>query len=296
MHLWLVTNAFILSPQSKEAQKLGVEYYPNFEMSNFLSDLDVLVLAVPMIEFEDIVLSLPADRLRGKLVVEVCPLSVYPKTVLLRHFPPDVDVLSSHPMFGPNAREDPYAVPALDGRPFVFEKARISDMRRCDAFLSIFEDARCQMVEMTAEQHDESTADADFVTHLMGRLLDKDLLPATPVTSKEYAALCDVADMTSAESFELFFGMFKFNERAKDHLNKMRDNLAHVERQLAAKEAYLAASAEMKKTDRQRLLAETKSLLQEIVKSGEIDMGGASRKRRSSSAKVSPSSGSNDSS
>jgi prephenate dehydrogenase len=100
-------------------------------------------------------------------------------------------------------------------QPMVYEKVRISDIRRCEAFLNIFGEARCQMVEMTAEQHDASTADAEFVTHLTGRLLDHDLLPATPVTSKEYAALCDVADMTSGDSFDLFFGMFKFNSRAK---------------------------------------------------------------------------------
>ena len=252
-------------------------------MGSFLSNVDVVVLAVPLIDFEDVVLSLPQDRLRGKLVVEVCPLSAYPKAILLRHFGPEVDILSTHPMFGPSSGEDPYAEPSWDGRPLVYEKARIIDGRRCDAFLSIFEEARCQLVEMTAEQHDASTADAEFVTHLTGRLLDRELLPPTPVTSKEYAALCDVADMTSGDSFDLFFGMFKFNDRAKDHLNKMRDNLAKVERQLAAKEAYIAARAEMKTTDRQRLIAETKLLLRDIVQSGELQTTSAAPKAPSSS-------------
>jgi hypothetical protein len=61
--------------------------------------------------------------------------------------------------------------------------------------------------------------------------------------------------------------MFKYNDRAKELLNKMRDNLASVERKLAAKEAYLAASAEMKNTDRQKLLAECRMLLREVAKS-----------------------------
>jgi prephenate dehydratase/prephenate dehydrogenase len=257
--------------KSKDAQTLGVEYYPLFDMGEFLEKSDIIIVAVPMIDFEDVILTLPADRLRGKLVVEVCPLSAHPKSVLLRHFGPEVDILSTHPMFGPTSKEDPYSSPSWDGRPLVYEKVRIMDARRCDDFLSIFEDARCQLVEMTAEQHDASTADAEFVTHLTGRLLDRQLLPATPVSSKEYAALCDVADMTSGDSFDLFFGMFKFNDRAKEHLNKMRDNLARVERQLAAKEAYIEAREEMKATDRQRLISETKSLLQDIIQSGELN-------------------------
>lgn len=257
--------------RSADAQKLGVEYYQSFDTANFLENLDVVVLAVPLVDFEDVVLSLPADRLRGKLVVEVCPLSAYPKSILLKHLGSDVDIISSHPMFGSTAHDDPYSGATWDGRPMVYEKVRISDAIRCETFLNIFGEARCQMVEMTAEQHDASTADAEFVTHLTGRLLDRDLLPATPVTSREYAALCDVADMASGDSFDLFFGMFKFNARAKEHLNKMRENLAMVERQLASKEAYLAASAEMKSTDRQRLLAETKSLLQEILQNSGVE-------------------------
>jgi hypothetical protein len=48
----------------------------------------------------------------------------------------------------------------------------------------------------------------------------------------------------------------------------MRENLSTLEKQLAAREAYLEASAEIKDSDRQRLLAETKSLLQEMAKNG----------------------------
>jgi prephenate dehydrogenase len=173
-------------------------------------------------------------------------------------------------MLGPvQAEENPYVTPSWDGRPLIYEKVRVANIPRCEHFLKIFEEARCQMVEMSAEQHDATIADAEFVTHLMGRLLvDKQLLPPTPVVSKEYAALCDVADMMGTDSFDLFFGMFKYNDRAKDHLQKMRDNLSNLERQLAAKEAYLKASNEMKNSDRQRLLTETKLLLQEVVSKG----------------------------
>jgi prephenate dehydrogenase len=263
--------------QSLEAQQLGVDYYRNYEASKFLRGLDVIVMAVPLVQFEDSINSLPVDALRGKLVVETCVLNGHPKSVMLRAFGnyPDIDILSSHPMVGQiqalSADEDPYASSDWDGRPMVYEKVRIGDFSRCEKFLKVFEEARCQMVEMSAEQHDASIADAEFVTHLTGRLLvDKQLLPPTPVISKEYAALCDVADMTAGDSFDLFYGMFKFNDRARDHLTKMRDNLSTLERQLAAKEAYLEASTEMKNNDRQRLLAETKMLLREVAKNGGV--------------------------
>ena len=236
-----------------------MEYFPSFEMSSFLSGLDVVVVAVPMIKLEETMESLPLEKLHSKLVFEVCPLNAHPRSVLSRMLPPGADILCTNPMFGPGA--------PLDGVPFVYEKVRIRDTRRADCFLSTFERARCQMVEMAAEDHDAYVADAEFVTHLTGRLMDRKLLPVSPVSSKEYAALCDVADMTTNDSFEMFYGMFKYNDRAKELLNTMRDNLASVERKLAAKEAYLAASAEMKNSDRQKLLAECRMLLREMAKS-----------------------------
>lgn len=244
--------------KSKQAEENNVEYFPIFDMPNFLLGLDVVVIAVPMIELEETMASLPLEKFRNKLIVEVCPLNVYPRTVLSRMLPPDADILCTNPMFGPGL--------PLDGVPFVYEKVRVSDDRRANCFLSTFERARCQMVEMSAEDHDAYVADAEFVTHLTGRLLDRNLLPVSPVTSKEYSALCDVADMTTNDSFDMFYGMFKYNDRAKKLLNQMRDNLASVERNLAAKEAYLAASAEMKNTDRQKLLAECRLLLRDMAK------------------------------
>jgi prephenate dehydrogenase len=264
-----------------EAQKLGVEFYPSFDTSRFFDDVDVIVLAVPLIALEDTIQSLPVHHLKGKLIVEMGVLNAHPKAVMLRAFGdlPDIDILAAHPMFGScsgggantNMDDDPYtASTTWDGRPLIYEKVRVSNAARCEGFLKIFEDARCRMIEMNSEQHDATVADAEFVTHLTGRLLvdKKKLLPPTPVSSKEYAALCDVADMTLGDSFDLFFGMYKYNANAREHLHKMRENLANIERQLVAKESYLAASAELRHNDRKRLLAETKLLLREVVDNG----------------------------
>jgi len=237
----------------------------------------VVVLSVPLIDLEDVVNSLSPNRLAGKLVVDVTPLNAHPKNVLLNAFgkQPDIDILVTNPMFGPAPKEvnggsmSASAVSNLwEGRPMAYERVRVSNMLRCERYLNIFEEARCQILEMDSDQHDSSTADAEFVTHMVGRLLNRNLLPPTPVMSKEFAALNEVAEMTAGGSFDVFLGMFKYNERAKEYLMTMRENLADVERKLAAREAYLAAKAEIRQGDRQRLLAETKHLLQELAKNG----------------------------
>jgi prephenate dehydrogenase len=249
--------------KAKEADNLGVEYYPMFEAESFLKQSDVIVLAVPMIDFESTVLALPKEILKNKLVVEVCPLGSMPKSILLEHLPKETDIISSNPMFGPATSKNN----SWDGQPLTYEKVRITDDRRADAYLKVFEKARCRMVQMTSEQQDIHTADAEFVTHLVGRLLGSGkILPPTPVSSKEYTALCDVTEMTSGDNFDEFYGMYKYNPRAQEHISALRENLAKVERQLVAKEAFLAAKSEMKDLDRQRLIAECRQLLHEVAK------------------------------
>lgn len=249
-----------------------INYYPPSDLSAFLRDLDVILLTIPLIEFEEVVAALPKERLRGKLVVEVCPLSSYPKSVLERNMPTDVDIICACPMFGPSGTSN--SPSSWSGLPFVYEKVRVSDVSRANSFLSTFEDERCKMVEMTAEQLDASNADAEFVTHLTGRLLDsEELLPPVMVSTKEYSALLDVAEKTTSPpgledesiAFDMFYGLFKFNPNAKRILDKVRLNLAKIERQLVSKEAHLKAKAEMQASDRQRMIDEFKILLHEAA-------------------------------
>ena len=262
---------------------MGTDFYPIFEMESFLESSDVIILAVPQIDFKATVSSLPTGLLHGKLIVDVCPLSTHPKSVLLQYTPPDADIIVSNPMF---RRHSSYSQSTTwDGQPMVYEKVRIRNGPRADTFLDVFERARCQMVEMTADDQDAHTADADFVTHLTGRILDMAdathgrttttattgdgsvgrLLPPTPVASREYTSLLDVTAMTRGEPFDLFYGMFKFNSRAKEHLARMRDNLTRIEMRLVAKEAYLAAKAEFRSGDRQRLIAECRELFRDVA-------------------------------
>ncbi len=247
-------------------------------MNTFLKESDVLILAIPLVDFESTISSLPSSLLHKKLIVDVCPLSTYTKSTLLQTLPHDTDIICANPMFGPSSTSSDKS---WDGQPFIFDKVRVADGRRTDAFLRVFERARCQMVQMTSEQQDAHTADAEFVTHLAGRLLGYGkMLPPTPVASKEYAALCDVTDMTKNDSFDLFYGMYKFNPNAKGHITKIRENLAKVERQLAAKEAYLVAREELRNSDRQRLISECKQLLREVAQNTRSESEAAKEKKR----------------
>ena len=119
------------------------------------------------------------------------------------------------------------------------------------------------MIEMSCEQHDEYAANSQFITHLTGRILWQQNLVPTPIDTKGFKTVLELVDNTCKDSFDLFFGLYHFNSYASNQLRKIREALAQVERQLASKEAYLAARNEIANDQRNRVLEECRSLIRE---------------------------------
>ncbi len=163
------------SPTSKE---MGIPYYNYFNHEKFFEGLDVVLISVSIVSFESVLKSIPSHYFEGKLVVDALSVKRHPKNVLLKVLPKDTEILCTHPMFGPDSGQH-----GLNSLPFVYEKVRINSRQgeqRCKGFLSSFSEARCKMVEMSCEMHDELSANSQFVTHLVGRMLGElDIMKST---------------------------------------------------------------------------------------------------------------------
>ena len=122
------------------------------------------------------------------------------------------------------------------------------------------------MIEMSCEQHDEYAASSQFITHLTGRILWQQNLAPTPIDTKGFQTVLSLVDNTCSDSFDLFFGLYYYNDYAQVLLRDLREAMARVERQLAAKEAYINAQKEASQNDRQAMIEEVRSLIGEALK------------------------------
>ncbi|KAL3945063.1 MAG: hypothetical protein SGBAC_000854 [Bacillariaceae sp.] len=260
--------------KSSDARRMDVDFYPSFETSKFLSDLDIVVLAVPLINLEECISSLPKDELRGKLVINITPLLDHSKKILLKAYRefPDIDILVYNLLGRTSGDPTAEAADLWGDRMMIIEDSRVQDNMRVERYLQIFKDARCVVYGVDSDTHDATIANSEFVSHMTGRLLDRNVLPPALLSSKEYSALSELGAMANGESFDRFYGMYKYNKNSKAYLSAIRENLAAMERQLAAREAYLAAKAEMRQSERHKLLAETRLLLQELVQGGTLSL------------------------
>eukprot|EP00798_Chlamydomonas_sp_ICE-L_P005103 gene5103-34903_t len=214
-----------------EADKLGAAYFKNAD--DFCEEHpEIVILCTSILSTRSVVAALPVQRLRrSTLFVDVLSVKTFPKMLLQEMLPAEVDVLCTHPMFGPNS-----GAGSWDKLNFMYDKVRIASDRsrqnRVDAFLNVFRDEGCNMVEMTCEEHDRQAASTQFVTHTVGRMLGAMQLERTPIDTKGYEALHQLVEQTTADSFDLYYGLFLYNKNAVEELEKMEEAFDSVKKQL----------------------------------------------------------------
>jgi prephenate dehydrogenase len=216
-------------------------------------DLDVIILATSIVSFEStvkrLVPSLQKHVSKGKkgpLIVDVLSVKEHARRIMLDLLPEECDILCTHPMFGPDSGKNGWT-----NLNFVYEKTRVDKMvfdadSNCDSvsdydtfidhggrlhsihedneahveamdrierFLSIWEEEGCRMVPMSCKSHDEYAANSQFITHLMGRILGTQGLSKTPIDTKGFESVLKLIESTTADSFDLFYGLYKYNQK-----------------------------------------------------------------------------------
>jgi len=214
--------------ESEVCAQIGCTWVAWSDLEEFLIEqrVDVLLIATSIPSFEFVVGEFPKDALRQSqaLVVDVLSVKEFPRLVLLRELPEECDILCTHPMFGPESGKYGWY-----GLAFVFELVRARNWQRARSMLNIFEEARCRMVCMPCKEHDEQAAATQFLTHYIGRLLASHGCKSTSVDLKGFESLCKVVDNTCKDSFDLFYGLFKYNKLSSDTISRLKRTFANIE-------------------------------------------------------------------
>ncbi|KAG6537315.1 arogenate dehydrogenase 2, chloroplastic-like [Zingiber officinale] len=223
--------AYSRSDHSVAARSIGVDFYGD---PHDLCEQhpDVVILCSSILSSDAVLRSLPFQRLRrSTLFVDVLSVKEFPKNLFLRTLPPHFDILCTHPMFGPESGKHGWA-----DLPFVYEKVRIIDTEervdRCRRFLDIFAREGCRMVEMSCAEHDENSAESQFLTHTIGRILSKVQLKPTTIATKGYETLLQIVENTCSDSFDLYNGLFMYNYNSTELLERLDMAFDSVKKEL----------------------------------------------------------------
>ena len=204
-----------------EAVSIGIELSP--APLSEVASCKIVIFCVPILHFSESLNESVQYFSKGATIIDVLSVKKYPIELMKTIIPKGIEILPTHPMFGPDT-----AAVGLKDLTIVFCPESTSE-NVIVFWRNYFESKGLKVIEMTSDEHDKITAYSICVTQLLGRVVDR----LGIVTSKEsgfdidtkpFKYLLELRNIACYDSWELFEGLQKKNPYAK----KMRDDMAEA--------------------------------------------------------------------
>lgn len=157
----------------------------------------VVVLAVPLAQMRDVAAAVAPHLRPGALVVDVCSLKVAPLGILAELLPEHVEILGTHPLFGPQSGKAGIAGLRIALCPLRGRRARLAARFLRRGF-------GLEVVQSTAEEHDRQMAYVQGLTHIVSRIVLAMDVPALELRTTTFEHLTRMVDTVRHDSEALF--------------------------------------------------------------------------------------------
>lgn len=160
-------------------------------------DVDVLVLAVPLSAYRQVLPEI-AKRIKPEtLVIDICSVKVVPEQYLDEFLGSHDNMLVTHPLFGPQSAKD-----STEGHQLIVAAKK---GERADAVLDYCKDGlKLKVSEMTSEEHDRIMGQIHVLTFFVARGLATMNLVDTPFETPSYEMIRNLVAFNGTHSDELF--------------------------------------------------------------------------------------------
>jgi prephenate dehydrogenase len=169
---------------------------------------DVVMLAVPVQAMAATVAAIAPFVRPDALVIDVASVKMLPARWMLEALPESVDIVATHPLFGPQSARD-----GLAGQPLVVCPVR------GEAHHKVAEFGRSLGLAVSitsAEEHDREMAYVQALTHLIGRTLVNIRIPDEELKTNSYQHLLELCGLIRDDTEELFFAIQNLNPYAEE--------------------------------------------------------------------------------
>lgn len=185
-----------------------------------------MIPCVPIGALEGVLRRLRGSLRDGALVVDVCSVKEQPVRAMKRLLPRSVDILATHPNFGPDSAAD-----SLRGHKIVVHPVRIGARRYARA-RRLLRAKGLQVVEMSPREHDRRIASSLVLTHFIGRALIACGAKPTGVDTEGYQRLLRILQTVQNDSWRLFEDMNRYNAYAPPMRRRLLAALRSVDRKV----------------------------------------------------------------
>ena len=165
---------------------------------------DVVILATPVPALREVIRAVKPHLRPGALVLDVGSVKVFPTQVMLDELPDFVDIVGTHPMFGPQSAKG-----GIKGLKIVLCPIRGRWTRPLAGWLR--QTFGLDAILATPEQHDREAAMVQGLTHLIAKVLvEMEPLPRH-MTTASFDLLLRAVDMVRDDAPEVFYAIERIN-------------------------------------------------------------------------------------
>ena len=185
----------------------------------------IVILATPLDQLEHVAIAIRPHLKPGALVLDVCSVKAEPARILRKHLPDHVDIIGTHPLFGPQSARN-----GLRGLKIALCPIRGECILRVSAFLrSAF---GLRVCVTTPEDHDREAAIVQGLTHFIARILvQMEPLPHR-MTTASFEKLMTAVDMVRHDSEAVFLAIEQGNPFSAEMRERFLDMAEMVQASL----------------------------------------------------------------
>ncbi|PIQ72179.1 hypothetical protein COS31_00740 [Candidatus Roizmanbacteria bacterium CG02_land_8_20_14_3_00_36_15] len=204
-----------------------------FPLEKVVKNAGLIIPAVPINKFESACQAVAPYIQLGATVVEVCSVMEHPVKVMKDVFKnkPDVNLVASHPMFGPAAwKRGGENLSALQRLKIVINNVRCPK-EKYQQIITFLRQLGLNIFELEPEEHDKLMANSQFFVQLVRQIAADLGLDKTAVDTPAAAKIFEGIELMGS-SRELFLDMITFNRFAKELLLQINYTLNELVKSL----------------------------------------------------------------
>ena len=189
-----------------------------------------IILATPISSIDAVCRRIAPSLSAGHVIVDTCSVKQFPVDRMLSRLPAGVQILGTHPLFGPDSGRNGIGGMKIAVCPVRIEPANYDCIRRFLRGLGL------EIIETTPQEHDRRLARTQAIFHLISQAL-KDLdWRGQQLSTPGPAAFYRLAESVQNDTAELFLDMERCNVYAKACRRQFIRKLVEIDELLARDE------------------------------------------------------------
>ncbi len=187
----------------------------------------IIVLCVPVQELEKTMIGIIPFLRAGQMVIDLCSVKCKPVDIMKRLIPEGIDIISLHPLFGPQSGKNGIAglnitICNVVGQRTECVKEFLEQKLALNTFIT------------TPENHDQEMAYVQGLTHMIAKVFVSMDVPDIHQQTKTYGHLNDMVELIRYDSDELFLAIQRDNPYVRQTTEKFFAAVKALEEKLNA--------------------------------------------------------------